>query len=223
MHGCARIHEKIRDYGPVLKIEDKLWANGSNTLDPDSIVEVINKFLASKGICRFLYSDIKSKAARGNLGANYSSWLKGCPINTEDILSSVCEGGDSTRSESTRTSRSHDLFITFDDSGGSRGFMTNGGAKLPIKSEGNGLDEEKKGGNTRGTKMELDKIRYLGEFCVKEDEVGSKTMKIFKNFATVDKNKSAEDNRLAKLIEDACNRLVVLEGKLRAHGINADE
>ena len=218
VNGCARIHEKIRDYGPVLKIKDKEWVDGSNTLDPDSIVNVINKFLVSKGICRFSFSDEKSKAARGDLGANYLSWLKGHCTNDDDTAH---VSRKSTGSESSRPSRSHDLFITYDDSRG--GAMTNGGAKMPIKSEDNGMAEARKGGNARGTKMELDKIQSVGEFCVKEDEVGSKTMEIFKSFAAVDKNKSTEENRLAKLVEDACNRLVLLEGKLSAHGINPDD
>ena len=221
VNGCPRIHEKIRDYGPVLKIKDNEWVDGSNTLNPDSIVKVINKFLVSKGICRFSYSDEKSKAARGDLGANYSSWLRGRPTNGGDTLSPAHTSRKSTRSESSRPSRSHDLFIAYDDSRG--GVMTNGGAKILVKSEDNGTDEARKVGNTRGTKMELVKIQNVGEFCVKEDEVGSKTMKIFKDFAAVDKNKSTEENRLAKLVEDACNRLVVLEGKLSAHGINPDD
>ena len=221
VNGCPRIHEKIRDYGPVLKVKDNEWVDGSNTLNPDSIVKVINKFLVSKGICRFSYSDEKSRAARGDLGANYSSWLRGCSINDGDALSPAHMSKKTTRSESSRPSRSHDLFIAYDDSRG--GVMTNGGAKIPVKSEDNGTDEARKVGNTRGTKMELVKIQNVGEFCVKEDEVGSKTMKIFKDFAAVDKNKSTEENRLAKCLEDACNRLVVLEGKLSAHGINPDD
>ena len=221
MNGCARIHEKIREYGPVLKIEDKRWIDGSNTLDPDSIVKVINKALGSKGICRLTYSDEKSMLARGNLGANYSSWLRGRFCSNGDVytLSSASTSRNS-RSASSRSSRCHDLFNHIDES---RGTMTNGGAKIPIKSEHTELGEAKKERNTRGTKRELDKIQATGKFCAKEDDVGSKTMRIFQNFAAVAEAKTPEENDLAKLIEDACNRLVVLEEKLRKHGINPDD
>jgi len=221
VNGCARIHEKIREYGPVLKIEDKRWIDGSNTLDPDSIVKIINKALGSKGICRLTYSDEKSMLARGNLGANYSSWLRGRCCSNGDVytLSSANTSRDS-RSASSRSSRCHDLFNHIDES---RGTMTNGGANIPIKSEYTESGEAKKERNTRGTKRELDKIRATGKFCAKEDDVGSKTMRIFQNFAAVAEVKTPEGNDLAKLIEDACNRLVVLEEKLHKHGINPDD
>lgn len=73
--GCPDIHEKIRDYGPVLKIDDEKWIEGSNTLNPDAVVRIIIKTLDSKGISRYNYSLRKSLLSRGSLGANYS-WIK---------------------------------------------------------------------------------------------------------------------------------------------------